>query len=426
MATLNCGCRSILFLALCGTLAALRLAGPASAQSLDALREQCLAQYAYLRGPGQQGVVYAHVHACIEAKRKTGTASAGTEVQLIEQHPWLARNDLGPGDAKGVVYFVTGWVTRGNRDDWKLAPYILKTLSENGWDVIKAKIPFKYAGRISGVGVGSVIARSLPQRVKELKDKGYRRVVLFGHSAGAWAAMLAVRNGNPNVDALLLNSPFGYGPRTFENGRANPDFRKNLTEFGPLVDSIKTPTIMMFFSDAENYDPGERGPIAEKHFAQAGVPRQVIDNPPGITGQFGAWLPFFDFAYGKCIAAFLESPASEGCPLPRLSNDDFRSILDLEQVADADKKRITAAEALRGKTFTVYATDTALRHYDFVAPTRRDVIETDRAFHEDVSFRNGLLCTGSKCSLLISWSEHEILEFDPKTGGLSAWWIVDQ
>jgi hypothetical protein len=42
---------------------------------------------------------------------------------------------------------------------------------------------------------------------------------------------------------------------------------------------------------------------------------------------------------------------------------------------------------------------------------------------ESYVFRGGLLCAADNCTALIRWSEREILEFDPKTGNLRAWWI---
>jgi hypothetical protein len=41
-------------------------------------------------------------------------------------------------------------------------------------------------------------------------------------------------------------------------------------------------------------------------------------------------------------------------------------------------------------------------------------------------FRDGFHCIGEICSRLVGWSNRQILEFDPKSGAIKAWWIEDQ
>ena len=109
--------------------------------------------------------------------------------------------------------------------------------------------------------------------------------------------------------------------------------------------------------------------------------------------------------------------------LPPLSDADFRSILDITQVADADKKRIASAEPLVGKKFDVYIIGEFTRQYDYVSASERTKLIADAFSRERFSFRDGLLCAESKCTSLIRWSDSELLEFDPKSGDLIAWWI---
>jgi pimeloyl-ACP methyl ester carboxylesterase len=432
MATEHRGCRRILFLALCSTIAVLRLVGPASAQSRDALREQCRAQYAYLRGPGQRENVVAHVRACMQAKmqalaHRAVTTSSGEPIHLLESTPWLVGPNKGPTQAKGVIYFVGGFSPAAvSVESYRLVPYYLKSFAENGWDVVLAKHPRVGSGSFGFTHVGGA-AQTIRRRVAELKAQGYKRVVAGGHSWGGWAAMMAARDGAA-VDALLLSAPNTFGPRISPiTGGPNGDFRLVVTEFGPVLSKINIPTVLILPDDTIwDPDPGARGQIAEKYFTQANVPHLVIAKPPGFTGHFAGWLPFFDFAYGKCIESFLELPKTEACPLPRISRDDFRSILNLKQVTDADKRRITSAETLVNKKFDAYENDDFNRQYDYISSSQRTNMQAVSDTRESFSFRDGLLCTGSKCSTLIRWSEQEILEFDAKAGDLKAWWIEDK
>jgi hypothetical protein len=239
--------------------------------------------------------------------------------------------------------------------------------------------------------------------------------------------MMAARDGAA-ADALLLSAPNTFGPRISPiSGLPNGDFRLTVTEFGPVLSKINIPTVLILPDDTIwDPDPGARGQIAEKNFTQANVPHLVIAKPPGFSGHFAGWLPFFDFVYGKCIARFLENQNSDTCPLPPISNGDFRSILNLKQVTDADKKRITSAETLVGKKFDIYENNDFNRRYDYISPNQRIDMQAASDARESFLFRAGLLCSGNNCSTLIRWSDHEILEFDAKAGDLKAWWIEDK
>ena len=209
------------------------------------------------------------------------------------------------------------------------------------------------------------------ERISALHAQGYRKVVLTGHSWGAWLTLLLGKNSA--VDALIVNAPNAFGNRTSPyTGRANPNFDFALSQFAPAMDDVSVPTVLILPDDTEwDPDPAARGAIAEKHFAHIGSPNLVIVRPPGFSGQMAGYLPFFDHAFGQCIAEFLDNPATRPCPLPPIANDDFRSILDLKQVADADKKRVESGEDLVGKKFGVYALDAVLRRYNYVSTTQR-------------------------------------------------------
>ncbi len=316
----------------------------------------------------------------------------------------------------------------GELDDFWLPPYFLKTLNDNGWDVVEAKFP----RRLETVGRAWLTARgyalTIARRVKELRAQGYRRVVVGGHSLGAWSTLLAEREGILKAEALLINAPaaFDCNSPDPDTGRSRPSFILNATEFALLASQIKTPTVVMLF-DGDEFDPGGRGAAAESALTQQGVPHIVIGYPPGFSGHFAGWLPFFDFAYGACVAAFLEAPQSRACWLPPRRNDDFRAILDLTEVSGADKKRIVSADALAGKKFAVYTLeDVDNKHFDYVAPGVRAVMLSTGETREPIAFRDGLQCAGDVCSILLRWSADEILEFDPKSGAIKAWWIEDK
>jgi pimeloyl-ACP methyl ester carboxylesterase len=425
----------------CPVAPAFAQSGPSGDATVMQFIKECRAESANLQGPGQAEIVSAHVHACVEAKLQdlaqaaaTGSGSPQAPLPLIESTPWLTGPNKGPAQAKGVIYFVGGYSLDGSSvDDFHLVPYYLSSLASQGWDVILAKI--SHAESSSGVlgprgfeyvGGG---AQTIKNRVAALKAQGYKRVIAGGHSWGAWAALLAAHDGAA-ADALLLSAPNTYGPRiSAVNGKPNPEFGMVLSEFGPVLDKVEVPTVLILPDDnVWDPDPGARGEIAEKHFAQDNVPHLLIVKPPGFSGHFAGWLPFFDYAFGNCIGNFLQAPGPAACALPPISNADFRSILGLKQIADADNRRIASAAPLVGKKFAVYENDTGgniqfNRQYDFISPVQRDTMQPLQEGLESYVFRGGLLCAADNCTALIRWSEREILEFDPKTGNLRAWWI---
>ena len=68
-------------------------------------------------------------------------AMPATELKLQEFTPWLVQKPKGPGEAKGVVYFVGGASRGAPLTSGKATPYLLKTMSEGGWDIIGVRLP---------------------------------------------------------------------------------------------------------------------------------------------------------------------------------------------------------------------------------------------------------------------------------------------
>ena len=397
---------------------------PARTQSRDAFieryRVQCRAQFEHLRGPGQQENVRSHVQNCVRAKISALSLKQAANFRLLEFTPWLVENH-GPAKAKGVIYFILGWSGRPTLDNHLLAPYFLKTLSENGWDVVATKIPQHLPNQDFAVlGTYEAAPSIVRTRVQQLKADGYRRVILAGHSWGGWIVLLAAQADDLAADALLVSAP-SVGPKT-RDGRNNPNFEKNFNEYPQLINGIKRPTVLMFYPDDDEDTPG-RSDIARKRFEANKLPHVIIDHPAGFVGHFAGWLPLFDYEFGRCIQSFLDNPKTEGCDLSGLANDDFRSIVNLKQVVDADGKRITSPDTLVGKKFAAYTLGAPFRTWEFVSATRRHGTRAILEFDEDFTFHDGNLCANDACDVLVRWADRYILSFNAKSGDLSGWWI---
>jgi pimeloyl-ACP methyl ester carboxylesterase len=370
------------------------------------------------------------------------------EVKLQEFRPWLVQHQKVPAQAKGVIYFIRGASPGLTFTSGQAAPFFCKTLSESGWDVIGARLPKEQ--------VDSLItplrflvrqtAAFVHRRVNELKGEGYKRVILGGHSWGGWVALAAAqsrashpagpfvrlhaaRNPDYSADALLVSAPNTFGSRiSAVTGKPNPNFHIALTRFEPLLQNVKTPTVLILPDDTDwDPDPGARGEIAERHFTLANVPHLIIAKPPGFSGHLAGWLPIFDYRYGTCIQAFLENPNSDACPPRRIASDDFRSIIDIRQVVEANRKSISSAQELAGKNFVAFTmADVVNKYYRYVSPGQRVTMVGNNEASEDFTVRDGLHCVGTTCSRLVRWSDGYLLEFDQNTGRLNAWWVENR
>lgn len=149
-------------------------------------------------------------------------------LKLVEFTPWLTTKK-GPQQSKGVIYFIRGWGGAvnggGSIDEFQLIPYFIKTLADNGWDVIGAKFP-NTPTKIRSAEYVPAAVRYVDQRVKELKKEGYKKVIVGGHSWGGWVAMAAAKAGS-GVDAVLAMAPDAYGPKIVFGGMTNPRFPLN-------------------------------------------------------------------------------------------------------------------------------------------------------------------------------------------------------
>jgi len=62
-------------------------------------------------------------------------------LQLTESTPPIV-NELGPAEARGVIYSIRGYSPGKHAPDrFGILPYFLKSLNAAGWDVIGARVP---------------------------------------------------------------------------------------------------------------------------------------------------------------------------------------------------------------------------------------------------------------------------------------------
>ncbi|WP_296738365.1 alpha/beta fold hydrolase [Mesorhizobium sp.] len=372
--------------------------------------------------------------ACVVDKLRVGLSKAvsapwpsAPALELTEYAPSLIKPNKGPASAKGVIYFVGGYGVHEN--DQRIVPYYLKRLTDDGWDLIATRIPnaniddtWEADGYQLPGGVSSV-----QRRLKEIKALGYKRIVLAGFSWGGWVSLVAAQTPDLPIDMLLVSAPAVFGHKIYD-GKPNPFFDINLTAYKSVMAKAKVPAVLIFPDDPVGEpDAKMRGAIADIYLTNAGRPHRIIAAPAGFRAHYAAWVPFFDYAYGECIAGFLDQPKTSICPYKPISNTDFRSVLNLSQVPDEKSKRVASAQSLAGEKFVAYTLqDEDFKHFDFVSGSKRMTSVWNRRFEEPIAFRNDEFCAGRSCDILLRWSDDTLLEFDKTRGSLKAWWFLDK
>ncbi len=142
----------------------------------------------------------------IAAAKRLLAAGRIRPIQLIEFTPWLVVNH-GPDVAKGILYYIRGWSEGLGLDEFHLAPYLTKTLGENGWDVVVAKYPQGEVDQQFRYTSVSAAAPFVRERTAALRAQGYKRVILGGQSWGSWVEMAADQQpGTPGGCAMAGGS----------------------------------------------------------------------------------------------------------------------------------------------------------------------------------------------------------------------------
>jgi pimeloyl-ACP methyl ester carboxylesterase len=141
-------------------------------------------------------------------------------------------------------------------------------------------------------GSGETLAKGLT----ELRARGYRRIVVAGHSRGAWIALTAM--AHPGLaDAIVALSAGAHGTAPARQPQARADWQA-------LWASANAPdtrvVLVQLRDDPYDPDPAWRLDIARK----ARVQLTSIFLPPEPVGHVGAYLPAFDEQLGAEIAAF--------------------------------------------------------------------------------------------------------------------------
>jgi pimeloyl-ACP methyl ester carboxylesterase len=206
---------------------------------------------------------------------------------------------LGPKKAKGVVVWSHGRSIT-TEDSKSPTPIYLKTLREDGWDVLRFD-------RLSRGDTLSDSTRRLVEHTVALKKKGYKQVILAGQSFGAFLSLMAA-DASPQVDGVVATAPAAYG--SFDE--FYDSWRLNATKLYPLIEQVQRARVMVFYFHGDNFDPGGRGERSREILTERGLGFSVVDQPAYLTTHWAASSGLFLRRFGDCIRDFADNDGLKG------------------------------------------------------------------------------------------------------------------
>ena len=139
-------------------------------------------------------------------------------------------------------------------------------------------------------------AERLAGHVRSLRAEGYRRIVVAGHSRGAWLALMLL--AHPDLaDAIVAFSPAAHGTREERKAQAMGDW----SDMWAAALGGTRVVLVQLADDPWDPDPARRLTIARQHWGERLLP---VFHPDTPRGHGGVYEPAFDERFGAAVAAF--------------------------------------------------------------------------------------------------------------------------
>ena len=244
---------------------------------------------------------------------------------------------LGPIAAKGVVLWSHGRSVN-SEDSLSPTPPYMATLRQAGWETMRFN-------RMRDTDNLQDSARELTQRVEQLKQRGYRRIVLAGQSYGAFLSLMAA-DASDDVHAVIATAPAAYG--SFADFYES--WRSNATQLYPLLETIRHARVMLFYFHGDDFDPGGRGERSKAILAAHNIDNLVVDQPPQLTTHWAASSKLFVTRFAGCIRDFIEAESGAAVSCNNAWGDNPG-----QQVAFPAQFHVPAADIPSGGPSTSFA-----------------------------------------------------------------------
>jgi pimeloyl-ACP methyl ester carboxylesterase len=210
-------------------------------------------------------------------------------------HPSGAFATAGPEVARGALVWLHGsYDTDANPAPPAEPPWIAR-LAARGYDVWRFD---RTPGADPLAAGGDGLARGLGA----LRQAGYLRIIVAGHSRGAMIA-LSVLAVPGLADAIAAISPAAHGDNPARRAIALSYWQKLMDAAAPGGPRL---ALVQLADDGLDLAPAERLAAARAAAARAGLPFLSIYQPETPRGHLGSYVPNFDTQFGDELAAFLD------------------------------------------------------------------------------------------------------------------------
>lgn len=225
-----------------------------------------------------------------------GSALAADLPDATPLHPSARFTPCGPALAHGALVWLHGSpdpVALGPPDE----PDWVGRMAARGLDIWRFD---RRRGEDKLATGGDVLARG----VTTLRKAGYRRIVVAGHSRGAWIA-LSILSHPGLADGVVAISPAAFGTRPERQAEAMAAWAAIWGAAG----RAKTRVVLVQLAD-DPYDsnPTRRQQVAVQESQRAGLALLSVFQPSEPRGHIGVYDPAFDSALGERLAEFADKP----------------------------------------------------------------------------------------------------------------------
>jgi len=207
----------------------------------------------------------------------------------------------GPERARGAYVWAHGRSPGGADSRGSQPQPHVRAFNNVGYDVIR----FDRDPLTDETEAGAAWMR---EALRELRRRGYSRVVVGGQSRGAWNALQAL--DTPGLaDAVIAIAPAAHGPRgSPAQAWALDDLRRIVAQARNTGARV---AVANFAGDEFDPDPDQRAAILGV-LAGRTAGFLMLDRPRGIHGHGGGADWRFTLRYGPCLLEFAEGRA-RGC-----------------------------------------------------------------------------------------------------------------
>jgi len=143
----------------------------------------------------------------------------------------------------------------------------------------------------------------LEDSLKDLRERGYKKIVVGGQSRGSWNSLQMLTHAGL-ADAVVAISPAAHGSGGSTNLSAQYDDLRQLV--GDVPASPARLAFVQFQADPFAGDLAGRRALIERLRSRLGG-LLILDQPEGFTGHFAGANARFTSRYGQCLLQFATS-----------------------------------------------------------------------------------------------------------------------